>query len=165
MVLAAVVGAAHEAARAVQVRVAVAAAQVAGGGGGAAAVLGLATHGGVKENIVSSSHRPLDLRHTEGSSSWRRPRPQRTRACSSGGRTSALHSGGVTPVSCSAAAAPPPAHSEWAEQYSTVQYSTSGTLGVGGAMAAPHPAHPARAAEAAGALALAPVTILNNTKS
>ena len=45
MVLAAVVGAAHEAARAVQVRVAVAAAQVAGGGGGAAAVLGLATHG------------------------------------------------------------------------------------------------------------------------
>ena len=50
VVLAAVVGAAHEAARAVQVRVAVAAAQVAGGGGGAAAVLGLATHEGV--NIV-----------------------------------------------------------------------------------------------------------------
>ena len=45
VVLAAVVGAAHEAARAVQVRVAVAAAQVAGGGGGAAPVLGLATHG------------------------------------------------------------------------------------------------------------------------
>ena len=45
VVLAAVVGAAHEAARAVLVRVAVAAAQVAGGGGGAAPVLGLATHG------------------------------------------------------------------------------------------------------------------------
>ena len=56
VVLAAVVSAAHEAARAVQVRVAVAAAQVAGGGGGAAPVLGLATHGGV--NIVHVSSPP-----------------------------------------------------------------------------------------------------------
>ena len=102
VVLAAVVGAAHEAARAVLVRVAVAAAQVAGGGGGAAAVLGLATHGDYCDEYSDElclHHRPLAPRHSEGSSSWRRSPPPRTRVCSSGGRTSALYSDGVTPVS------------------------------------------------------------------
>ena len=75
----------------------------------------------------------------------------------------------VTPVSCSGSTSGTlgvgGAVQYSTVQYSTVQYSTSGTLGVGGAVAAPHPAHPARAAQAAGALARAPVTILNNTKS